>query len=134
MTLRKGLVFSDGKPVKASDFTYTVERAIKIPWGGEGQFIEGNIVGAKEFAKGKSKTISGITTDDATGKITIKLLAPYGAFGNVLAFPSLGPRPDRLADEEPAQQPAPGRRAVHDHRTSSPTPRSPRSRTRTGRR
>ncbi len=55
MTLRKGLVFSNGKPVKASDFTYTVERAIKIPWGGEGQFIEGNIVGAKEFAQGQVK-------------------------------------------------------------------------------
>ena len=34
VTLRKGLVFSNGKPVLASDFLYTVERAIKIPWGG----------------------------------------------------------------------------------------------------
>src|SRR4051794_26321106 len=45
-TLRKGLVFSDGKPVKASDFTYTVERALKIPWGGSGQFLGGTIAGA----------------------------------------------------------------------------------------
>ena len=74
-TLRKGLVFSNGKAVKASDFAYTVERAIKIPWGGSGQFITAQIEGATDFAKGKSKTISGITTDDSTGKITIHLNA-----------------------------------------------------------
>ena len=39
LTLRKGLVFSDGKPVKASDFAYTVERVVKLPWGGSGQFV-----------------------------------------------------------------------------------------------
>jgi peptide/nickel transport system substrate-binding protein len=108
MTLRKGLVFSNGKPVKASDFTYTVERAIKIPWGGEGQFIEGNIVGAKEFSKGTSKTISGITADDATGKITIHLLTPYGAFGNVLAFPSLGLVPTGSPLKNEPNSPPPG--------------------------
>src|SRR5262249_1182709 len=40
-TLRKGLVYSNGKPVKASDFTYTIERSSKIPWGGSGQFYGG---------------------------------------------------------------------------------------------
>jgi len=59
LTLRKGLVFSNGQPVKASDFTYTVERALKIPWGGSGQFITPQIVGAKDFADGKAKSISG---------------------------------------------------------------------------
>jgi len=108
LTLRKGLVFSNGKPVKASDFAYTVQRAIKIPWGGEGQFIEGNIVGAKDYSKGKSKTISGITTDDSTGKITIKLLAPYGAFGNVLAFPSLGLVPSGSPMKNQPNNPPPG--------------------------
>ena len=34
VTLRKGLMYSNGEPVKASDFAYTVERALKIPWGG----------------------------------------------------------------------------------------------------
>ncbi len=33
-TLRKNLTFSNGTPVKASDFAYTVERAISVPWGG----------------------------------------------------------------------------------------------------
>ena len=33
LTLRKGLVFSNGKPVKASDFTYTIERAHEAQLG-----------------------------------------------------------------------------------------------------
>jgi peptide/nickel transport system substrate-binding protein len=107
-TLRKGLTFSDGKPVKASDFAYTVERALKIPWGGSGQFIAGNIAGAKAYASGKAKSISGITTDDATGKITIKLLSAYGAFNNVLAFPSLGLVPSGTPMKNEPNNPPPG--------------------------
>ena len=90
VTLRKGLKYSNGAPVKASDFIYTFERAVKIPWGGSGQFMTPVVVGATAYSKGKAKTISGIKTDDATGKITIHLTAPYGAFDNVLAEPSLG--------------------------------------------
>jgi peptide/nickel transport system substrate-binding protein len=107
-TLRKGLVFSNGKPVKASDFTYSIERSLKLPWGGSGQFLSGTIVGAKDFASGKAKSISGITADDATGKITIHLLAPYGAFGNVLAFPSQGIVPSGTPMKNEPNNPPPG--------------------------
>ena len=55
VTLRKGLVYSNGKPVKASDFAYTVERAIKIPWGGSGQFITAQIKGATAYADGQGE-------------------------------------------------------------------------------
>jgi peptide/nickel transport system substrate-binding protein len=107
-TLRKGLTYSNGKPVKASDFTWTVERAIKIPWGGSGQFITNQIVGATAYSKGKAKTISGITTDDSTGQITIHLLAPYGAFVNVLAFPALGLVPSGTPMTNMPNNPPPG--------------------------
>jgi peptide/nickel transport system substrate-binding protein len=89
LTLRKGLVFSNGQPVKASDFKCTVERMIKVNWGGK-SFVTDNVVGAGDFDAGKANDISGITTDDSTGKITIQLEKPYGAFTNVLAFPNLG--------------------------------------------
>ncbi|MGC9220976.1 MAG: ABC transporter substrate-binding protein [Solirubrobacteraceae bacterium] len=90
VTLRKGLKFSNGHPVVASDFTFTVERALSIPWGGASTFIEPNIVGAAAFASHKAKGISGITTNNATGKIVIHLTHAYGPFDNVLAFASLG--------------------------------------------
>jgi peptide/nickel transport system substrate-binding protein len=89
LTLRKGLVFSDGTPVKASDFKCTAERMIKVNWGGKSFFTD-VVEGATDFDEGKADTISGITTDDATGKITIQLSEPYGPFVNVLAFPELG--------------------------------------------
>jgi peptide/nickel transport system substrate-binding protein len=89
LTLRKGLVFSNGQPVKASDFKCTVERMIKVNWGGK-SFVTDNVTGATDFDEGKSNDISGISTDDSTGKITIQLDKPYGAFTNVLAFPDLG--------------------------------------------
>src|SRR5947209_20049032 len=54
LMLRSGLKFSNGAPVKASDFTIAVERALKIPWGGA-SFITGNVVGASDYASGKAK-------------------------------------------------------------------------------
>jgi len=107
-TLRKGLVFSNGQPVTASDFTYTVQRAIKIPWGGSGQFINTNIVGAEAYASGKASSISGITTNNSTGQITINLNAPYGAFENVLAFPALGIVPAGSPMKNEPTSPPPG--------------------------
>ena len=108
VTLRKGLTFSNGKPVKASDFAYTVERALNIPWGGSGQFITPVIVGAQAYANHKAKSISGIVADDATGKITIHLTAPYGPFDNVLAFPSLGVIPSGFPMKVQPTSPPPG--------------------------
>jgi peptide/nickel transport system substrate-binding protein len=90
VTLRKGLKYSNGAPVKAGDFLFSLERAVKLPWGGSGQFMTPVIVGATAYSKGKSKTISGVQANNATGKIVIHLTAPYGAFDNVLAEPALG--------------------------------------------
>jgi peptide/nickel transport system substrate-binding protein len=107
-TLRKGLVYSNGAAVKASDFPYTIERTIKIPWGGSGQFLTSQIVGATAYANGKAKTISGITANDATGQIVIHLLAPYGAFSNVLAFPAQGLVPSGTPMKNMPNSPPPG--------------------------
>jgi peptide/nickel transport system substrate-binding protein len=43
------------------------------------------VVGAADYSKGKASSVSGITTNDATGQITVHLMAPYGAFVDVLA-------------------------------------------------
>jgi peptide/nickel transport system substrate-binding protein len=90
VTLRKGLKYSNGAPVKARDFLFSFERCVKLPWGGSGQFMTPVVVGAAAYSKGKAKTISGIQANNATGKIVIHLTAPYGAFDNVLAEPALG--------------------------------------------
>jgi peptide/nickel transport system substrate-binding protein len=107
LTMRSGLKFSNGQPAKASDFTYAIERALKIPWGGS-SFITANVVGANAYATGKAKTISGITANDSTGQITIKLISAYGAFSNVLAFPSFAPVPAGTPFKNEPTNPPPG--------------------------
>jgi peptide/nickel transport system substrate-binding protein len=90
VTLRKGLKYSNGDPVQASDFTYSVERSLTIPWGGSSTFMTPYVVGAAAYASHKAKGISGISTNNSTGKIVIHLTQPYGPFANVLAFPAFG--------------------------------------------
>ncbi len=106
-TLRKALLYSNGTPVKASDFAHTIERAIKLGWGNK-ELLTENIAGGEEFDKGKASSISGIQTDDASGKITIKLVAPYGPFVNVLAFPAAGLVPSSTPMKSLPNSPPPG--------------------------
>ncbi len=91
-TLRSGLKYSDGTPVKASDLTFAIERDLKLGWSAA-SFLTSTIVGASDYAKGKAKGISGITTDDKSGKTTIHLVKPYGAFVDVLAVPGVSYMP-----------------------------------------
>jgi peptide/nickel transport system substrate-binding protein len=108
VTLRKGLEYSNGTPLKATDFTYAIERSINIPWGGSGSFITPIIVGAQAYADHKSKTISGIDANNATGKIVIHLVKAYGPFDNVLAFPSEAPIPAGTPMKAEPTDPPPG--------------------------
>ena len=66
-----------------------------------------NIVGADQFGKTKKGDISGITTDDATGKITIKLTAPQGDFENILATTFAAPVPSSAPMKDTSNNPLP---------------------------
>jgi peptide/nickel transport system substrate-binding protein len=105
LTLRDGVKYSDGTAVKASDFEATIERDFKLDSPGVGFF--GNIVGADTYAKTKTGDISGITTDDATGKITIKLNAPQGDFSNILATMFAAPVPASAPAKDQSTTPLP---------------------------
>jgi len=106
LTLRKGVKYSDGTPVKASDFAVAIERDFKVDSPGVGFF--GNIVGADTFSKNpKSGHISGITTNDKTGEITIKLNAPQGDFTNILATMFAAPVPADSPAKDASTNPLP---------------------------
>lgn len=106
-TLRKGLRYSDGKAVKAGDFAYAIERAIKLGWSNK-QFLTGYIEGAEAFDAGKAHKITGISSDEATRRIVVKLTAPFGPFLNVLAFPAAGLVPSGTAMKPLPNDPPPG--------------------------
>ena len=106
LTLRKGLKYSDGTPVKASDFEATVERMFELNSPGTSYFAA--VVGAEQFQKTKSGGISGITADDKTGKITIELQEPHGTFPEELALPFSALVPPDTPAEDQTAHPAPG--------------------------
>jgi peptide/nickel transport system substrate-binding protein len=109
LRLRQGLKYSDGTPVKASDFERAIERTLGLNSQGAVSYF--GIVGAEQFAKAKSGGISGIEADDETGKITIELTAPSGSFTNALGLlfaapvPGDTPMKNLTADPPPATGP-----------------------------
>ena len=106
--LRKGLRYSDGTPVTASDFERAIQRALTLEWGGLSFFT--GIVGAEEYldAGKPGADISGIDADDSTGRITIRLTEADGRFNNILAFPSAGLVPARTPLKDLSSDPPPG--------------------------
>jgi peptide/nickel transport system substrate-binding protein len=105
LKLRSGLKYSDGKPVKASDFKYAIKRLFQIDSPGVGFFT--NIVGADQFSKTKKGDISGIVVNDHTGDITIKLAKPQGDFSNILATIFAAPVPSGTPAKDQSTTPIP---------------------------
>ncbi len=107
--LRPGLKYSDGTPVKASDFPASVERMIELNSPGSPFYL--TIDGAEKFAETKQGPIPGIKTNDKTGEIVIDLEAPRGTFTAELAMmfvsllPPDTPTEDLSADPPPATGP-----------------------------
>jgi peptide/nickel transport system substrate-binding protein len=105
--LRPGLKYSDGTPVKASDFPFAVERMIKLNSGGSPFYIAA-IEGAEKFAETKQGPIPGIKTNDKTGEIVIDLAKPRGTFTNELGLMFVAPLPQDTPIEDLSGNPPPG--------------------------
>ncbi len=103
--LRSGLRYSDGTPVRASDFTRAVERVFLLNSSGSPFYTD--IVGAERFAKTKHGGIPGIVADDRTGTIAIHLDRPRGTFLQELALPFAAPLPAGTPDEDLSAHPPP---------------------------
>lgn len=100
--------FSNGQPVKASDFKNTIKRLYLIDSPGVGFFT--GVVGAEKFAETKKGDIPGIVVDDEAKTIEIKLSKPQGDFLYVLAtmFGSVVPTGTPAKDQSTATIPATG--------------------------
>ncbi len=89
--LKPGITFSDGTPITAQTYVYTLTRAllpeVKSPIA---TFFEGAIVGANDVNNGKTKTLAGVQAiDDQTLQITLTQPTPYflEVLTNSLYFP-----------------------------------------------
>ncbi len=77
--IKPGITFSDGTPVTAQTYVYTLTRAL-LPEvkSGIASFFEANIVGADAVSSGKTRTLAGVKALDAqTLQITLTKPTPY---------------------------------------------------------
>jgi peptide/nickel transport system substrate-binding protein len=91
--LRKGLKYSNGAAVKASDFEWAIKRGFLAQGQGVGFYTD--IAGAEAYSKNPTAggDISGIVTNNAKRSITIKLASPRGDFLTILALIFAAPVP-----------------------------------------
>src|ERR1044072_738965 len=91
--LREGLKYSDGSPVKASDFENTIKRLNYL--GGPFSSFTSGIEGVPEFTEAHKKDgdIAGSTSDAATGEIKVTLAEPDSKFLFAIALANSAPTP-----------------------------------------
>jgi peptide/nickel transport system substrate-binding protein len=91
--LRKGVKYSNGSTVKASDFEWAIKRGFLAQGQGVGFYTD--IAGAEAYSKNPTAggDISGIVTNNAKRTITVRLAKPRGDFLTILALLFAAPVP-----------------------------------------
>ena len=90
--LRKGLKWSDGKPVTAKDFEYAIKRACDPKVASDyANLVTGYIAGGEEFFNGKgTRDEVGVKAlDDNTLEVKLRFPCPY--FLDLTSFPTYNP-------------------------------------------
>jgi peptide/nickel transport system substrate-binding protein len=96
--LKSGVMFSPpvSSAVTSKDVLFAMERLADPKDGGEYPFYYTVIKGWSAYAAGKAKTISGISTPNAS-TIIFHLTAPTGDFNYRMSMPATGPQPKEVA-------------------------------------
>ena len=91
--LRKGVKYSNGSALKASDFEWAIKRGFLAQGQGVGFYTD--IAGAEAYSKNPTAggDISGIVTNNAKRTITIRLAKARGDFLTILALLFAAPVP-----------------------------------------
>jgi peptide/nickel transport system substrate-binding protein len=105
LTLRPGLKYSDGTPVKASDAKFAIKRIFDT--NSKGIPLYTNIVGAEDYEAGKANDISGIQANDKTGQIVFHLVNADGTFTFELGLQFAAPVPQNTALKYDPSNPIP---------------------------
>ena len=106
--LRPGLRFSTGAPVLASDVAASLRRIFQVQGPTAGTFY-GAIAGAPACLQAPAAcTLEGVTADDTTGAVTIRLDRPDPEFLTRLALPHASVLPAGAPPHDVGTQPLPG--------------------------
>lgn len=101
-TLKKGLKWSDGKALKASDFEFAWKRAASAELGADYGYMFDVVMGYGT----DDKDDLAVKADDAKGTITVTLSTSVAYWNELLAFPAYFPvRSDVVSNEAWATKP-----------------------------
>jgi peptide/nickel transport system substrate-binding protein len=109
--LRPGLKYSNGKPLKATDFRFSIERLYRAASQGVGFYT--NIVGAEAYSKTFKGHITGIVGNNAKRTVTFHLVKPRGDFLSILALLFASPVPAGTPDADQSTKDLPGTGGYH---------------------
>ncbi len=101
-TLRPGLVYADGRLVKASDVERAIAHASKVATDPELRGVLRGVVGAPSA---DGETLRGVRTDDRNGVVVVRLRRPDGRLPLALASPATAPQPE-VPSTDPKALPA----------------------------
>ena len=105
--LRGGVRFSDGRPVRASDAAASLRRAFRV--AGPGAGFLGAIQGAEACtAHPDDCRLEGVESDDATGRLTLRLSRPDAQLAAKLALPPASVLPADAVPRDSGMAPPPG--------------------------
>ena len=105
-TLRPGLRYSTGRPVRPQDFRYALERVLDLN-PAAASFLEG-IAGASACEPGKLCDLTrGVLVNDSADTITFRLSAPDPDFLDKLAFEFTAPVPAYIPARDAGQEAVP---------------------------
>lgn len=105
LRLRDELEYADGTPVRASDFEHELKRVLHL--GSPGAPFYEHIAGAAEYERNPDPDadLSGVETDDGTGRIVVRLDRPYAPFEHLLALTFAAPVPATTPFENTTPRP-----------------------------
>ena len=105
-TLRPGLRYSNGRPVRPQDFRYALERVLELNKTAA-SFLTG-IAGAAACTPGRRCNLErGVSVDDSAGTVMFRLIAPDPDFLYKLAFEFTAPVPANTPARDVGRNPVP---------------------------
>ncbi len=104
--LHRGIRYSNGDPLRASDVRRALERDFRL--GSPGVIYYGGLIGAKACSKSRCDLSRGVVTDDLAGTVTLHLGQPDPEFLYKLAQSYAEPVPPRVSLTKPARLGTPG--------------------------